>query len=76
LAAAQELQQGGQIVINDMIRGTGVWPAIFGVNMLINTVSGGTWTYDQYKTWLADAGFSTAPWQEIGGRQLIKATRQ
>ena len=76
LAAAQVLRTGGQIVINDMIRDTGVWPAIFGVNMLINTVSGGTWTYDQYKTWLTDAGFSTAPWREVGGRQLIKATKQ
>ena len=76
LAAAQVLRPGGQVVINDMIRGAGVWPAIFGVNMLVNTVSGGTWTYEQYQTWLADAGFTVAPWQEVGGRQLIKATKQ
>jgi len=53
-----------------------VQPAIFGVNMLIYTVSDGTWTYDQYKTWLTDAGFSTSPWREIGGGQIIKAIKQ
>ncbi|AGK99851.1 class I SAM-dependent methyltransferase [Desulfoscipio gibsoniae] len=73
--AAGELGQGGQIVINDMIRGTGVMPALFAVNMLINTASGGTWTFEQYKTWLAAAGCSTATWEEVGGRQLIKATK-
>lgn len=74
--AANVLEPAGQIVINDMIRGTGVMPALFGVNMLINTTTGGTWTYEQYKTWLAAAGFSTAPWEEVGGRQLIKATKR
>ena len=73
--AAHELEPGGQIVINDMIRGTGVMPALFGVNMLINTPTGGTWTYEQYQTWLSEAGFSVAPWCEVGGRQLIKATK-
>ncbi|TYO93948.1 class I SAM-dependent methyltransferase [Desulfallas thermosapovorans] len=76
LDAARELKTAGHIIINDMIRGTGVMPAVFGVNMLINTVNGGTWTYEQYKTWLADAGCTTAPWEEVGGRQLIKATKQ
>ncbi|KAF1085793.1 O-methyltransferase [Sporotomaculum syntrophicum] len=73
--AAHELEPGGQIVINDMIRDTGVMPALFAVNMLINTASGGTWTFEQYKTWLAAAGCEAAPWEEVGGRQLIKATK-
>ncbi|MDD3653610.1 MAG: class I SAM-dependent methyltransferase [Desulfotomaculaceae bacterium] len=73
--AAKELEPGGQIVINDLIRGTGDMPAIFAVNMLINTPAGGTWTFEQYKSWLTAAGFSTAPWEEVAGRQLIKATR-
>ena len=38
--AAKELVPGGRIVINDLIRGTGVRPAVFAVNMLINTPSG------------------------------------
>ncbi len=71
---AQVLKPGGQIVIVDMIRGTGVMPALFAVNMLVNTPSGGTWTFEQYQAWLADAGFSAAPWAEVGGRQIIKGT--
>lgn len=73
--AANELVSGGRIVINDMIRGTGAFPALFAVNMLINTVSGGTWTYDQYSRWLADAGFLVCPYTEIEGRQLITAQK-
>jgi predicted nicotinamide N-methyase len=72
--AAKELTPGGRIVINDMIRGTGVMPAIFAVNMLINTPSGGTWTFEQYQSWLNAAGFSAISWEEVAGRQLIKAT--
>jgi len=47
-------------------------PALFAVNMLVNTHSGGTWTFEQYQTWLADAGFSTVSRAEVGGRQVIK----
>lgn len=72
--AAKELTPGGRIVINDIIRGTGVMPAIFAVNMLINTPSGGTWTFEQYQSWLNAAGFSAISWEEVAGRQLIKAT--
>lgn len=75
LDAAREMEPGGQMVINDMIRGTGVWPALFAVNMLVNTTSGGTWTFKQYETWLAAAGFRAAPWEEVAGRQVIKATK-
>ncbi|MDD2554320.1 MAG: class I SAM-dependent methyltransferase, partial [Desulfotomaculaceae bacterium] len=45
--AAKETIKGGRIVISDMIRGTGIRPAVFAVNMLVNTISGGTWTYEQ-----------------------------
>lgn len=75
-AAANELERGGRLIINDMIRGTGGFASIFAVNMLINTESGGTWTYEQYQTWLQDAGFAVAPFAEVGGRQLITATKQ
>jgi len=73
--AADTLKPGGLIVINDMIRGTGVFPAIFAVNMLINTVSGGTWTFEQYSGWLEAAGFIVFPYTEIEGRQLIMARK-
>lgn len=72
--AARELQEGGRVVVNDIIRGTGPWAAVFAVNMLVNTSSGGTWTYEQYRTWLQDAGFSVLEWKEISGSQLITAT--
>lgn len=74
--AANELVTGGQIIINDMIRGTGQRAAIFAVNMLVNTPSGGTWTYQQYKTWLEDAGMKVFPYQLVSGRQLIKAEKR
>ncbi|WP_238492518.1 methyltransferase [Desulfotruncus alcoholivorax] len=69
--AAAELNPGGRVVINDIIRGTGVRAAVFGVNMLVNTECGGTWTYNQYKTWLEEAGFMVTPVSEVAGRQLI-----
>ena len=45
----------------------------FAVNMLVNNDSGGTWTYEQYESWLEDAGFTVAPYTEVGENQLIKA---
>jgi len=73
--AAVSLKSGGRLIINDMIRGTGARGAIFGVNMLINTANGGTYTYEEYKAWLENAGFSVFPWEEVGGRQLIRAEK-
>ncbi len=73
---ARKLMDGGRVIINDFIRGTGPDPAVFAVNMLVNTHSGGTWTFEQYKSWLQDAGFSVAPYVEIGDSQLIKAHKQ
>ncbi len=73
---AGKLSNGGRIIINDYIRGTGPDPAIFAVNMLVNTDSGGTWTYDEYKTWLEDAGFAVSPFTTVGENQLIKAHKK
>ncbi|WP_066634701.1 methyltransferase [Desulfolucanica intricata] len=69
--AAKVLSPGGRIAIVDMIRGTGEFAALFAVNMLVNTENGGTWTFEQYKTWLESAGFSVRPFAEVGGRQII-----
>ena len=73
---AGKLKEDGRLVINDFIRGTGPSPAVFAVNMLANTDSGGTWTFEQYKTWLEDAGFKVDPYEEVGDEQLIKAHKQ
>ncbi len=73
--AAEVLRPGGRLVINDFIRGTSARASVFAVNMLVNTESGGTWTMEQYRTWLEDAGFAAARLHEVGGRQLISATK-
>lgn len=70
-----ELKTGGRVAINDMIRGTGSWATLFGVNMLVNTVNGGTWTYKQYKTWLEDVGLTVSPYKTVGDRQIILAAK-
>ncbi len=70
---AAVLSPGGRIVIVDFIRGTNTMASVFAVNMLVNTNNGGTWTYDQYFTWLRDAGFSNIERHEVSGRQVLTA---
>ena len=72
---AGKLCDGGKIVINDFIRGTGPDAAMFAVNMLVNTETGGTWTFEQYKAWLEDAGFTVSPLQTLGENQMIVARK-
>lgn len=73
--AAAVLQTGGKITVVDFVRGTNPMAAIFGVNMLVNTKNGGTWTFDEYSTWLSDAGFSGVELHSIGGRQVLSAVK-
>ncbi len=70
------LQPGGTIAIVDFIRGTSQMAALFGVNMLVNTTNGGTWTLEEYTEWLGDAGFYDVNLQSSGGRQLITAIKR
>ena len=70
---SQVLVPGGRIAIVDMVRGTNPFAAVFGVNMLVNTANGGTWTLVQYAEWLADAGFLDVKLNEVAGRQIITA---
>jgi hypothetical protein len=69
--AAKVLPIGGKAAIIDFIRGTGPQAAVFGVNMLANTPEGGVWSFDQYSTWLAEAGFGEVGLHELAGRQLL-----
>lgn len=52
---------GGRIIIRDHVmepdRTVPKDGAIFAVNMLVNTEGGGTYTFDEIKNWLIDAGF-------------------
>lgn len=70
------LAPGGRIAIVDFIRGTNPMAAVFGVNMLVNTKNGGTWTLEQYEQWLGDAGFHSAQLDGVGERQIITATKK
>lgn len=71
--ASKVLVPGGRIAIVDMVRGTNPFAAVFGVNMLVNTANGGTWTLDQYADWLAGADFQNVKLNEVAGRQIITA---
>ena len=70
---SQVLVTGGRIAIVDMVRGTNPFAAVFGVNMLVNTANGGTWTLDQYTAWLSGAGFIDVKLNEVAGLQIITA---
>ncbi|MCL6634769.1 MAG: methyltransferase domain-containing protein [Peptococcaceae bacterium] len=70
---AAVLSPGGRVAIVDFIRGTSPAAAVFGVNMLVNTESGGTWTLEQYSAWLGDAGFENPELHVVEGRQLLLA---
>ncbi|MFZ5642956.1 MAG: methyltransferase [Bacillota bacterium] len=73
---AAVLSPGGSIAVVDFIRGTGSMAAVFGVNMLVNTQNGGTWTLEQYSTWLGDAGLSGVTFHSVAGRQILLAKKQ
>jgi SAM-dependent methyltransferase len=74
--AEKVLLPGGKIAIVDFIRGTNQMAALFGVNMLVNTVNGGTWTYDEYADWLDAAGFGDVKLISLGGRQILLAKKR
>lgn len=73
---AAVLVPGGRIIIMDFVRGRHPFAAVFAVNMLVNTETGGTWTWEEYVTWLADAGFKDMELNEINDRQIITAIRK
>ncbi|KKL07668.1 hypothetical protein LCGC14_2583730, partial [marine sediment metagenome] len=52
----KHLSPGGLIAIVDLIRSKSKGAAMFGVNMLVHTAGGGTWTLPQYEKWLHHAG--------------------
>ncbi|BAF59605.1 hypothetical membrane protein [Pelotomaculum thermopropionicum SI] len=74
--AAAVLAPGKKIAVVDFVRGTNPAAAVFGVNMLISTSNGGTWTFEQYSAWLGDAGFEGVELSEVGGRQVLTAKKR
>jgi len=56
------LVSGGRIIVRDhVMEPNRIKPeagAIFAVNMLVNTQGGSTYTFDEIRTWLTEAGFT------------------
>lgn len=62
------LAPGGLLAIREFVRGVGEDAALFAVNMLVLTASGGTYTAGEYEAWLEGAGFETVEVVAIPGR--------
>jgi ubiquinone/menaquinone biosynthesis C-methylase UbiE len=74
------LKPGGRVVILDMIpndeRTGPPFPLFFAINMLLNTTSGDTYTFSEYRQWLSEAGFGRLETADIGTHSpAIIATR-
>src|SRR5215211_2545385 len=54
---ADSLAPGGLIAIRDFVRSLSRGAALFGVNMVVNTESGNTYSEVEYRGWLSAAGF-------------------
>jgi SAM-dependent methyltransferase len=54
---AGSLYPNGLIAIRDFVRGLSKGAALFGVNMLVNTEFGNTYSEGEYTGWLSAAGF-------------------
>jgi hypothetical protein len=69
------LKKGGLVAIEDFVRARSPYAEMFAVNMLANTQGGGTWTEEQYRKWLKDAGFSNIEVLDLADKdkQLITA---
>ncbi len=75
------LAAGGRVVIQDHVmaadRTAPRAGAMFAVNMLAGTPEGGTYTEDEYRSWLAEAGFAEIRRIGLQGpNDLVIATRR
>ena len=70
------LSTKGLLAILDFVRGHSPIAATFGVNMLVSTQSGGTWTEAEYSQWLTQSDFCRVKIHHIEGRQLILAEKE
>ena len=72
------LALGGRLVIRDFVldrdKTSPKAAALFAVHMLVNTRGGSTYSEDEYRSWLAEAGFGNVVRHETA-RDLIIATR-
>lgn len=72
------LAPDGLIAIQDYVRGRSPSAPLFGVNMLVNTYTGGAWTEDEYSDWLTGTGFLAPTIVDLQARdqQLVLAKKQ
>jgi SAM-dependent methyltransferase len=54
----RSLVPGGLLAIREFVRGMSDDAALFAVNMLVLTAGGGTYTAEEYESWLTGAGFA------------------
>ncbi|MCI0614945.1 acetylserotonin O-methyltransferase [bacterium] len=78
--SSDALKDGGILLIAEMVpndeRTGPIMPLVFGLNMLINTESGGVYTMKEYDAWLKDAGFKKIWTVDIPGPSpVILATK-
>jgi SAM-dependent methyltransferase len=62
------LAPGGIVAIREFVRGMSEDAALFAINMLVLSSSGGTYSADEYAGWLAEAGFEETEAISIPGR--------
>jgi 3-hydroxy-5-methyl-1-naphthoate 3-O-methyltransferase len=67
----EALATGGTIVVGEFLpnkdRSGPPVPLIFGVNMLVNTEHGDTFTFDEMKAWLREAGYRKVRKLDVNG---------
>ena len=71
------LAPGGLLILREFVRDMSEGAARFAVNMLVLTKGGGTYTADEYETWLYESGFEAVEVEPIRGQgtHLIFARR-
>ncbi len=56
--AADSVAPGGCVAILDFVRGRSEFASLFAITMLLATEAGGTYTLEEYGSWLGEAGFT------------------
>jgi SAM-dependent methyltransferase len=74
--AGGALAPGGTLAIVDFVRGVSEFAPLFALTMLLSTEEGGTWTLDQYGSWLREAGLEQVSCRTVlPDVQLVTAVR-
>lgn len=70
------VRPGGILAVLDFVRGQSEFAPLFAITMLLNTEQGDTYTRDQYRHWLQDAGLRDVRLADVDPDvQLLTAVR-